>query len=458
LNAPAGDYPTRSFWLGRKPYQPGPPLEGDTNADVVIMGGGFTGLWSAIHLKDADPALDVVVLEQEVVGYGASGRNGGFAMTMVERNIAQLMRRVGPERARAMHLAMVDALHGLQTFCQAEGIDADITAPGLLTVSNGPEQDVRIEKDLDAAARMGLDDFHALDGAACQELVRSDKVRCGHWEDTALLVDPAALARGQRDAAVRRGVRVYELTPVQVLDVVDGRVEARARSGVVRAERGLIATNAYAHAIPALRRYIFTIYAYITLTEPLTDGQWARIGWERRMGIEDKRIMPHFHRPTPDGRILWGGRDAPFSPEGPNRARDRNDYAFRRLHETFSWTFPQLSDVRFEQAWGGPVCGTYNVMASIGWLRGQRLAYAFGYSGHGVGPSYLAGQMVRDLLLGRTTALLELPMVALKPRALPPGPLKGLVINTGQRLLMRVDDSGGRAGGPLARLALKIIE
>jgi len=452
------DFATRSFWLGHKPYQPGPSLDGDRKAGIVIMGGGFTGLWSAIHLKDADPALDIVVLEREVAGYGASGRNGGFGMTMVERNIAQLMRRVGAEKARAQHLAMIDALREIQDFCAREGIDADITAPGLLSVSNGPEQDERIQKDLEAAEKMGLDDFHELDGAACRDLAQSDKVRCGHWEDASLLVDPAALSRGLKDAAVRRGVQVFEGTEVESLSAHDGRVEARTALGTVTADRGLIATNAYAHAVPALRKYLFTIYAYITLTEPLTSEQWSRVGWEKRMGIEDKRIMPHFHRPTADGRILWGGRDAPYSPEGPNKAHDRNDYAFRRLHETFYWTFPQLSDVKFEHAWGGPVCGTYNCMASIGWLKGERLMYALGYSGHGVGPSQLAGKMVRDLMLDRKTALLELPMVSLKPRALPPEPLKGMMINLGQKVLMNVDDTGGKAGGPIAKIALRILQ
>ncbi|MDP3768162.1 MAG: FAD-dependent oxidoreductase, partial [Dehalococcoidia bacterium] len=322
------DFATRSFWLGRRPYQPAPSLEGDATADIVIVGGGFTGLWSAIHLKDADPGLDIVLLEQQVIGYGASGRNGGFAMTMVERNIAQLLRRVGPEQARAQHLAMIDALREIETFARQEAIDADITDTGLLTVSNGPEQDIRIRKDLEAAERLGLDDFHELDRAACQDLVRTDKVRCGHWEDNALLVDPAALARGLKDAAQRRGVRIFEQTHVDAIEGRAGRVEARTPSGTVTAQRGLIATNAYAHSIPALRKYLFTIYAYITLTEPLSDEQWARVGWERRMGIEDKRIMPHFHRPTADGRILWGGRDALFSPEGPNPARDRDDRIF----------------------------------------------------------------------------------------------------------------------------------
>ena len=453
------DYQTRSYWLGHKPYEPTGRLDGDLSADIVIMGGGFTGLWSAIQLKDADPALDIVLLEANVIGYGASGRNGGFAMTMVERNIAQLVRRVGPEQARAQHLAMVETLHEIEQFARDEEIDADITNPGLLTISNGPEQDIRIQKDLDAAEKLGLSDFHELDRAACQELVHSERLRCGHWEDDALLVDPAALARGLKAAAMRRGVRIYESTPVDSLEAVrGGQVEARTAFGTVSADRGLIATNAYAHAIPALRKYLFTIYAYITLTEPLTEEQWARVGWEKRMGVEDKRIMPHFHRPTADGRILWGGRDAPCSAHGPDPKFDRDLYIFGRLQETFRWTFPQLEDVKMEHAWAGPVCGTYNVMATIGWLKGERLLYALGYAGHGVGPSHLAGKMVRDLMLDQKTELTELPMVTLKPRALPPWPLKAAIINTGQRLLMKVDDTGGKGGGPLAKLALKLLE
>jgi glycine/D-amino acid oxidase-like deaminating enzyme len=453
------DFQTRSFWLGRQPYTPAPSLDGSTSADVVIVGGGFTGLWSAIYLKEADPALDIVLLEHKVIGYGASGRNGGFAMTMVERNIAQLLRRVGPELARAQHLAMIETLRQIHTFAEAEGIDAEITAPGLLTLSNGPEQDIRIEKDIRAAEALGLTDFHFLDRAGCRQLLYTDKVRCGHWEDNAMLLDPAALARGLKDAALRRGVRIVENTPVDSLETrPSGRVEARTPYGSVHADRGLIATNAYAHAIPALRRYIFTIYAYIVLTAPLTDEQWERIGWQNRMGIEDKRIMPHFHRPTADGRILWGGRDAPYSPIGINPKLDRDPYIFGRLEETFRWTFPHLHDVRIEHAWAGPVCGTLNCMATIGWLSGERLLHALGYAGHGVGPSQLAGRMVRDLMLNRKTAITRLPMVTLRPTPLPPGPLRPLLLNTTQRALQKLDDSGGERGGLLARLALRFLQ
>lgn len=454
------DWRTRSFWLQRKDYEPGAHLDGDISCDVVIVGGGFTGLWSAIALAEADPSIDIVVLEQKVVGYGASGRNGGFAMTMMARNIHDLTRKVGEAQARAMHLAMRDALHGIVKFTTEEGIDADITNPGLLTVSNSPAQDRRIQQDVQAAERLGLDDFRYLTAAQCRDLLATDSVRCGHWEDDALLVDPAALTRGLSEAAQRRGVRVIEQTPVDDLQEVAGRrVEARTPYGTVRADRAVVATNAYAYAIPWLRRFIFTIYAYINLTEPLTEEQWSRVGWERRMGVEDKRIMLHFFRPTPDGRILWGGRDAPFSAEGPNPRRDRDPALFTRLEETFRETFPQLDDVRMDRGWAGPVCGTINCMPSVGWLgASRRIAYGLGYAGHGVGPSFLVGRAIRDLMLNWSTELLELPIFTKKPVPLPPGnSLRAFFLDTSQHILQRADDEGVDTD-PLVRAVLKVLQ
>ncbi len=452
-----GDWRTRSLWTECNPYEPMGHLRGSEIADIVIVGAGFTGLWSAIQLKEADPAIDVVVCEAKVAGYGASGRNGGFAMTMVGRSLADLVRKVGPGRARATHLAMRDTLKEIEKFCIAEGINAAISAPGLLTVSNAPEQDARIASDLRAAERLGLDDFHPQSAAQCQQLVASTRLRCGHFEDDALLVDPAALCWGLRDAARRRGVRIYEQTPVDALvETGSGRVEARTAFGTVLADRALVATNAYAHSIKPLRRFIFTVYAYIVVTEPLSDTQWSRVGWEKRMGIEDKRVMPHFHRPTPDGRILWGGRDAPIAPGGPNPRRDRSRYVFRRLEESFRWTFPQLCDVAIDRGWGGPVCGTLNCFSSVGFLGpSERICYALGYAGHGVGQSHLAAKVVRDLLLDANSELLELPIARKPPIPLPPEPLRSWVLTGSQRLLQR-DDDGARTA--LSRLALRILE
>ncbi|MEZ5170539.1 MAG: FAD-binding oxidoreductase [Acidimicrobiia bacterium] len=454
-----GDWRTRSFWLEHRDYTPGERLDGDETADVVIIGGGFTGLWSAICLKEADPAIEVTVLEQKVVGFGASGRNGGFAMTLVGRNIHQLAKMVGDTQAQATYRAMHTAIDDIERFASDEGIDADIWRSGNLTVSNGPEQDIRIRQDLDAAQRMGLP-FTPLDADQVQDYAQSPTFRVGHFEDQTLILDPAALTRGLADAARRRGVRILEFTPVDTIEDIGGlRVEARTPFGTVHADRAVVATNAYAHSIPELRRFIFTIYAYITLTEPLTQEQWDKVGWASRCGIEDKRIMVHFTRPTADGRILWGGRDAPFMPSGPNPRHDRNPRLFDRLEETFRWTFPQLDDVAMDRGWAGPVCGTVDCIASVNWLRGERILYALGYAGHGVGPSRLVGTIVRDMLLTDGTDLTALPFVAKKPVPLPPGRvLRRLMLDTSHRVLIGVDEHPERAEQPLGRLALKILQ
>ncbi len=454
-----GDWKTRSFWLEHKDYEPGERLDGDEVTDVVIVGGGYTGLWSAICLKDADPAIDVTVLEQKVVGYGASGRNGGFAMTMVGRNIHQLRKMVGSHQARATYLAMHDAISEIEEFARAENIEADIWRSGNLTVSNGPEQDVRIRQDVEAADRLGLP-IEFLDREQLQEYARSDTFRIGHFEEQALILDPAALARGLADAARRRGVKIREFTPVDSVETIGGlRVEARTPFGTVHADRAVIATNAYAQAIPELRRFIFTIYAYISLTEPLTAEQWERIGWQSRCGIEDKRVMVHFSRPTADGRILWGGRDAPFMPGGPNQRHDRNQKLFDRLEETFRWTFPYLDDVQMDRGWAGPVCGTVDSIASVNWLKGQRILYALGYAGHGVGPSRLIGKIVRDMLLTGGTELTELPFVTKRPVPMPPGNvLRRAMLDSAHNVLIGIDENPERADRGLGKLALKILQ
>lgn len=457
-----GAWQTRSYWLARQDYLPQPRLDTSTRADIVIVGAGSTGLWTAILLHEADPSLDIVVVEAQVAGYGASGRNGGFAMTMVGRNIYDLSRKVGRPQALATHLAMRQTLREIEEFCLKEGISADVVNTGVLTVSNGPEQDVRVRQDLEAADQLGLDDFEALDARQCQELLGSPRLRMGHFEQDSLLVDPAALARGLRDAALRRGIRLYEQTPVDdVVEVRGQRVEVQTPFGTVHAGRALLATNAYAAAIPALRRFIFTIYASIILTEPLDEAQWERIGWQQRMGVENKRTMPHFHRPTADGRILWGGRDAPISAGTPNPRYDNLPVVSDRLEESFRWTFPQLGDVRFDQAWSGPVCGTLNGFASVGFLKGsQRIAYALGYTGHGVGQAKLAAGIARDLLLTHDIPLLDLPLITKKPVPIGPGPLRSLGLGVAGWLqdgLQRADDEGTDRG-PRMKVALQILQ
>ncbi len=452
-----GQLPKPSYWLSQPAGPARAPLEEGVASDFAIVGGGFTGLWSAIRLAEAVPGAKIVVLEAREVGFGASGRNGGFAMTMVGRNLHDLVRKVGPAGARRVHLEMVATLGEIERFCADEAINCQLSHPGILTVSSGPEQDLRIEQDLRAARLCGLDDFREVIGPECWEMVRAHGTRRGHFEEHGLLLDPAALARGLRDAAERRGVKVYENTPVTRLDARPYRVQLATPRGQVDSRQVLVATNAYARVVPQLRRYLFTVCAYITLSAPLSQEQWARVGWGQGMGIEDKRIMPHFHRPTADGRILWGGRDAPLLAGPPDPARDSDPRIFQRLEETFRRTFPQLSDLRLEHGWGGPVGGTMACIPHAGWLERGRVLYALGYSGHGVGPSALMAKVARDLLLGRATPLTELPLVTRRLTPLPPPPLQSKVLEISQRVLQRSDDEVG-ASGPLARLALRLLQ
>jgi glycine/D-amino acid oxidase-like deaminating enzyme len=342
-----------SYWLSRTPCTPGPPLGGERSADVAICSGGFTGLWTAIFLKRAEPALRVAILERDYVGYGASGRNGGFAMPLVHRSLADLARTLGDTDARALHRAAVAAVGGLRDFVRAEGIECDLMPTGMLVVSNGPEQDAHLDDELRTAARLGIAGMIALDRAAVQAEIHSETLRRGIAEEACVLVDPAKLVRGLRAVAAPLGVGVYEGTPVAALERRAGGVTITTPGGTVRAERALLAANAYSTGFAELRRYVLPFYSYVLLTRPLTAAEWARIGWAKRQGVEDRRTFLHYPRTTADGRILWGGRDAAYRPDGPQPAYDGDPRIFARLEETFRWTFRQLRDVTFEHRWGG---------------------------------------------------------------------------------------------------------
>ena len=447
---------TPSYWLSMSPDSPRPPLRGDVKVDVAICGGGYTGLWTAIFLKQADAALRIAVLERDYVGYGASGRNGGFAMPLVHRSLTDLARTLGDDDARTLHLASVSAVHSLRAFVEREGIDCDLMPTGMLVVSNGPEQDARIDEELATAARLRLDGMTRLDRAAVQAEIHSETLRCGLAEDACVLVNPAKLVRGLRAVAVRLGVEVYEGTPVEALTQGNG-VTIKTPGGTVAAERALLAANGYSTGFPELRRFLLPFYSYIILTRRLKPEEWDKIGWKKRQGVEDRRSFLHYPRPTIDGRILWGGRDAGYHPDGPKPEYDRDARIFKRLEETFRWTFPQLDNMIFEYQWGGPIAVTARFIPASGWLDGQRVAYGFGYNGHGVAGSHLNGQVLRDLLLDRKSDLTGLALVKKKPIAFPPALIRDPLVRSSIRALQRCDDASKPAREPFILRALNRI-
>jgi glycine/D-amino acid oxidase-like deaminating enzyme len=436
------DLATRSYWLGLDAYEPDAPLEGEMQADLVIVGGGFCGLWTAYHLLKADPGMTVIVLEASAVGYGASGRNGGFAMTLIHQGLKTLAATVGDEQARALHLAAEEAIHGISSVCEAEGINADLQPNGLLTVSNTPLQDPIIREEVETAERLGLGGVSFLEQDEIREAIHSETFRCAVREETCTLLNPARLVRGLKDAVIRAGGRVFEQTPMDRLEETADGVLVVTPRGQIKSQRALLAANAYGAQIPQLKRYVMPFYSYILLTEPLSDEQWKRVGWEGREGMEDRRNFLHYMRPTVDGRMMWAGRDAPYRPNGPDPKYDRDERIFKRLEETFAWTFPQLDDVKIEYRWGGPIGITGTFMPCAGWFEGERVAYAFGFAGHGVAITNLVARSMCDVILGRDTDRTRLALIGQKPINLGPRLIRDPMVRMSIAHSLRQDDAG----------------
>jgi glycine/D-amino acid oxidase-like deaminating enzyme len=452
-------YRTRSFWHEvASSYEPAPPLEGDRRADVAVIGGGYTGLWTAYHLKTEQPSLEVAVLEQEVAGYGASGRNGGFAMTLLGRSLDDLKAQFGPTEALEAHKAVATAVDGIGRFTKENGVDCDFEKNGIITVSTTAWQDAIIENDVKAAQEMGIQDIKFLDGKAVRDVVHSPTYRCGHEEGACAILNPAKLAWGLAGAIRKKGVALYEGTPVKGVRVADGKVEVKAEGGTLRADKAVLATNAYSVHFPHIAKWVVPLYTYIVLTEPLTAEQWESIGWKGRQGIEDRLGGLHYYRPTADGRIAWGGDAFPYhfgSRIGPQY--DRDETVFARLRASFAKTFPTLSGVKFTHEWGGPVAITVRFVPTFGTLEGGRVHYGIGYSGHGVAPTYVGGEILRDLVLDRSTERTNLCLVKKEAVAFPPEPLRYLAVTASLKHLDTQDRSEAVVKPPfLMRLVQKL--
>jgi glycine/D-amino acid oxidase-like deaminating enzyme len=437
--------------MGLDRYVPNRALAGSEQADLVVIGGGFTGLWCAYQALTRAPGRRVVLLERDVVGYGASGRNGGFAMTSVHRSLKTLTSYVGDEAARRIYRMSRRSVEGLTETVAREGIQCDARATGVTIVSNTPPQDRRIALELETAARLGIgDDFVALDAAAAQERIHSERIRCGFHEKHCALINPARLARGLKSTVERLGARVYEGTEVIGWRVEREGVTVKTHDGEIRAGQAIHALNAYGARRPETRAGVVPFYSYICLTRVLTEAEWRSVGWQAREGAEDRRDGLHYFRPLPDGRILWGGRNAPMHADGPNSRYDRDEHQQARLRETFEWFFPQLKHVPFEFHWGGPIGMTRDFLPIIGVFpgSGRRVAYSYGYNGHGVAATYLAGNAVVDLLDGKKTDWTELFFVNREAPRSGPIWLRNVIMRIASEAVYRADDEARKVTAP----------
>jgi glycine/D-amino acid oxidase-like deaminating enzyme len=430
-----------------------PPLAGDVRADVVVIGGGFTGLWTALHLTGREPSLEVVVLEASEVGYGASGRNGGFVDPSLTHGIHNGLAHYPGEIEDLVRLGAENYAE-LVAFVAANGIDCHLDSVGSIDVATAPWQVADLEEGMAAYERAG-ERVVLLDREQVRKEVDSPTYLAGlHRPDGGGLVDPGALVRGLASVAAARGVTIHEGSPVTSIDAHGTGVVVGTARGRVTADRAVLATNAYSHQVlPRTRRWFVPVYDYVLLTAPLTDEQLARIGWEGRQGLSDAANQFHYYRLTPDRRILWGGYDAIYrfgSPVGPAQDHRRATYDLLATH--FRTTFPQLDDVPFERWWGGAIATTSRFTVTFGDELDGRVVWALGYTGLGVATTRFAGRVLTDRLLDPTSPLLELELVRSKPFPFPPEPLRWVGVELTRRAIARADRREGRRGPWLATL------
>ena len=430
---------SHSLWADTAPAAPDhPPLPGDLDVDVAVVGAGFTGLWTAYYLAEADPSLRIAVIEAETAGFGASGRNGGWCSALFPKSLASLAALGDRSSALAQHAAMRDTVDEVGRVLAAEGIDAHWAKGGTITLVRSPAQLTRAREDIDDARSWGRgeDDVRLLDADEASSMLAASGTLGATYTPDCAAIHPLRLARGLAHAAVARGVRLYEHTRVQAID--PGRVTTDR--GTVRAGTILRATEGYTATIAGHRRRLAPIYSLIIATEPLSDDVWDEIGLRRRETFSDHRHLIIYGQRTADGRMVFGGRGAPYHFGSRIKAGyDRDDRVFAKLRETLVELFPVLSSARITHAWGGALGVPRDWCASVGLDADTRIGWAGGYVGDGVGTTNLSGRTLRDLVLGRDTELTRLPWVNHRSRSWEPEPLRWLGVNTGLNAMAWAD-------------------
>ncbi|WP_395694155.1 NAD(P)/FAD-dependent oxidoreductase [Nocardioides sp.] len=422
----------------RTDWSPRPALDGDTAADVAIVGAGFTGLWTAYYLAEADPALRIVVLEAETAGFGASGRNGGWCSALFPASLPTLAALAGRDAATAQHRAMRETVDEVARAALAEGIDADIAKGGTVVLARSRAQWRRARAEVAAAREWGRgeDDLRLLDRAEATAALRGSRTVGATYTPDCAAVHPAKLARGLADAVERRGVTIHERTRVEAIE--PGHVATG--TGVVRARTVVRATEGYTAALPGHSRSVIPVYSLVIATEPLSTSTWDEIGLGRRETFSDHRHLIVYGQRTADDRLVFGGRGAPYHLGSRIRPEyDHDEQVFARLYATLVDLFPVLAGTRVTHAWGGPLGIPRDWCASVGLDRETGLAWAGGYVGDGVSTTNLAGRTLRDLVLGRDTELTRLPWVGHRSPAWEREPLRWLGVNVGLRAMTLAD-------------------
>jgi glycine/D-amino acid oxidase-like deaminating enzyme len=445
------DYRSYSFWLDScvDDLSPRPALSENVDVDIAILGAGFTGLWTAYYLTEKDPSLKIAVLEKDIAGFGASGRNGGWCSSNFVVSSDDLADRFGAGAARETQLAMnatVDEIEGVIT---KEGIQADFRKGGELQVALGPHHMNALNATMKGFERIGLpDQAYMLDADRVARRLRIAGAVAGIYYPQCAVVHPGKLVRGLARAVERRGVTIYEATAVKGYN--SGRIRALITDhGVVRAHTMVLAGEAYLTRLKPLHRQLLPIYSLIVLTEPLSEAQWAEIGWQGHECVNSARYTVDYLSRTSDGRILFGGRGAPYHfGSRIDDAFDSHEATHALLQRLVTEWFPMLRGVRFTHKWGGPLGVARDWLTTATFDRNTGVASARGYTGQGVSTTNLTGRILADLITESDSPITSLPFVRHESPNWEIEPLRWLGASYVMRGLDRIDRRSERTGRP----------
>lgn len=428
-----------SLWQDTAGSQPSlPPLQQKITTDVAIVGGGFTGLATAHEIRRANPSVAVTVLEARSIGFGASGRNGSFAMTVVGLGFSATAMLRGEAFLQRAHRYMMTAVDDLETLIQQQKFDCDCTRPGFLRVATTPAYVHKLRKEIRLMQRLGFDDLFWLDAGALRSRIASPSYLGAMWEPRLLLVDPLKLVREDQRLAVRCGASVYENTPVLEIQRNRRGFQLRTPQGEIRSSRLVMATNGYSHLFPALKRKQIPAFTYMVATRPLTGPELDSIAWHGREGVEDARNLIHYYRLSTDNRLVMGGGPVGLT-WGNALSGDNNHRAWRHLERHIGKTFPSLATVPITHRWGGPFSVTTNLTPAIGFMGDARAVFSLGCIGHGVSMSHRNAGVIRDLILDCPMEDIECPFIQPHVIPWPAEPLRWATVAS-LRVLLQAED------------------
>ncbi len=438
------------YWMATHPISIQPSLERELRTDIAIIGAGFTGLWTSLFLKQLAPSVEVTIVEKNFAGFGGSGRNGGILGETVDHSHQLAIQHFGRDEAKRLAEAGKENISEMQQFFTMHRLDCDYEPTGRLFVALTESQLEECHRAIESAKELGVTSHQLLNAQQMQAQIKSPLYHGGIISTEGGILNPMKLIDGLKRIALQQGVQIFENSAVKNLK--QGQIQTER--GILNSRKIILATDVFSHFLfPQLLHRFLPLYDYILVSEPLTHSQLELIGWRNRQGVTDARTFFNYYRLTRDSRILWGTSEAKYyPPNSVNESHDHSESHYKALRESFAKHFPQLEELRFEFAWGGPIASTTRLTPFFGSFHNGQTLYALGYTGHGIGSTRIAATILAHQALELSNPLLDLSMVINEPFPYPPEPLRRVAVEQVTKALRRTDQ-GAKPG-----LLLKILD